>query len=112
MLSSEVLSTAAGRLSRIQRFGLWRDRFKATMTSISPAGGFSVQYGVICGATGGRMHPKKEIVYIVDDDPIVRDGTVLLVASQRQGCPAIQGGRRYQRARARRHCRSAPWGGW
>jgi FixJ family two-component response regulator len=43
------------------------------MTFLSPAGGFSVQCGVTCGETGGRMDRKKEIVYIVDDDPIVRD---------------------------------------
>ena len=34
---------------------------------------FSVQYGVAWGEIGDSMGPKNELVYIVDDDPIVRD---------------------------------------
>ena len=34
---------------------------------------FSVQYGVVWGEIGDSMGPKNELVYIVDDDPIVRD---------------------------------------
>jgi response regulator RpfG family c-di-GMP phosphodiesterase len=34
---------------------------------------FSVQYGVARGEIGDSMGPKNEVVYIVDDDPIVRD---------------------------------------
>jgi DNA-binding response OmpR family regulator len=37
-------------------------------------GNFSVQYGLGRGRIGSRMDCENEIVYIVDDDPIVRDG--------------------------------------
>jgi FixJ family two-component response regulator len=33
----------------------------------------SVQYGVAWGEMAGSMEPEHELVYIVDDDPIVRD---------------------------------------
>jgi FixJ family two-component response regulator len=34
---------------------------------------FTVQYGIACGEIGDFMGPEHEVVYIVDDDPIVRD---------------------------------------
>jgi len=34
---------------------------------------FSVQYGVVWGAIGAEMVRENEVVYIVDDDPIVRE---------------------------------------
>ncbi len=37
-------------------------------------GNFSVQYGLGRGRIGGQMSRENEIVFIVDDDPIVRDG--------------------------------------
>src|SRR5260370_4410093 len=37
-------------------------------------GNFSGQCGVGRGRIGGQMSRENEIVYIVDDDPIVRDG--------------------------------------
>jgi FixJ family two-component response regulator len=33
----------------------------------------TVQYGIACGETGDSMGAENEVVYIVDDDPIVRD---------------------------------------
>jgi FixJ family two-component response regulator len=34
---------------------------------------FSGQYGVVWGAIGAEMGLENEVVYVVDDDPIVRD---------------------------------------
>jgi FixJ family two-component response regulator len=39
----------------------------------SPMQMFTVQYGIAWAETGDSMGPENEVVYIVDDDPIVRD---------------------------------------